>query len=73
MKKFTCKEMGGPCDEAFEGETAKEVGEKGGQHIMSSTDEAHKSMREHMAKTSEEEKQKWWTWFEGEWDKKEEI
>ena len=28
MKKFTCKELGGVCDEAFKGETSKEVGEK---------------------------------------------
>jgi len=70
MKKFTCKELGGVCDEVFEGETHTEVGEKGGAHIMSSTDEAHKSMREHMAKTSEEDKNKWWDWFKGEWDKK---
>ena len=71
MKKFTCKEMGGPCDEVFEGETSKEVGEKGGQHIMSSTDEAHKTMREQVASSSEEDKKKWWDWFSGEWDKKE--
>jgi len=73
MKKFTCKELGGVCDEVFEGETHTEVGEKGGAHIMGSTDEAHKSMREHMAKTSEEDKNKWWEWFKGEWDKKEEM
>ncbi len=70
MKKFTCKEMGGPCEEVFEGETFKEVGEKGGQHIMSSTDEAHKSLREQMAQSNEDEKQKWWDWFKEEWEKK---
>ncbi len=70
MKKFTCREMGGPCDEVFEGATAEEVGNKGGQHIMSSTDEAHRLMREQMAKSNEEEKNKWWRWFKGEWDKK---
>ena len=73
MKTFTCKEMGGPCDEAFEGSAAEEVGNKGGQHIMSSTDDAHKPMREQMAKSSEEDKNKWWTWFNGEWDKKAEA
>jgi len=72
MKKFTCKELGGVCDESFEGETFREVGEKGGVHIMSSTDEEHAPMREQMASSSEEDKQKWWTWFEGEWNKKEE-
>jgi len=70
MKKFTCREMGGSCDEVFEGETAKEVGEKGGMHIMNSTDEAHKPIRDRMEKSTEEDKQKYWTWFEGEWNKK---
>ncbi len=70
MKKFTCKEMSGPCDEVFEGATAQEVADMGGQHIMSSTDEAHKAMREQMAKSSEEDKNKWLVWFKGEWDKK---
>jgi len=62
--------MGGPCDEAFEGATAEEVGNKGGQHIMSSTDELHKPIREEMAKADEESKKKWWDWFNGEWEKK---
>lgn len=70
MKKFTCREMGGLCDEIFEGETAEEVGEKGGQHVMGSTDEAHKPMREQMMHSSEEEKNKWWAWFKEEWEKK---
>ncbi len=45
----------------------------GGKHIMSSTDEAHKPMREQMAKSSEEDKNRWWTWFNGEWEKKAEV
>ena len=73
MKKFTCREMGGPCDEVFEGVTAEEVGNKGGQHFMGSTDDAHKAMREQMASSSEEDKNKWWSWFNGEWDKKSEA
>ena len=70
MKKFTCKEMGGVCDEVFWGETYKEVGKKGGAHIMGSTDKAHKPLRERMAKSSDKDKNKWWDWFKGEWDKK---
>ena len=70
MKKFTCREMGGPCDESFEGESYREVGEKGGAHVMNSMDEMHKPMREQMAHSSEEDKNKWWSWFSGEWNKK---
>ncbi len=72
MKKFTCKELGGSCDEVFSGATAEEVVKKGGQHIMTSTDEAHKPVRERMANNSEEESSKWRKWFNGEWEKKEE-
>ena len=70
MKKFTCREMGGPCDTVFEGTTVEEVANMGGQHIMISTDEAHKPIREQMAKSSDEDKNKWMVWFKGEWDKK---
>ena len=77
MKKFTCREvMGGVngCDEVFEGQTAMDVAQKVSIHIMSSTDEAHKQlqaqMKEQMEKGSQEDKQKWMDWFQGEWDKK---
>lgn len=70
MKKFTCKEIGGVCDEAFEGATYREVGERGGAHIMSTTDEAHAKLRAQLAGASEAEKDQWWDWFKGEWDKK---
>lgn len=70
MKKFTCKEMSGVCDEVFEGNTYKEVGEKGGAHIMRTVDDAHAKLREQMATSSAEEKNQWWGWFEGEWNKK---
>ena len=70
MKKFTCREMGGPCDTEFEGETMQEVADMGGAHIMGSTDELHKPMKDQMMQSSEEDKQKWMEWFQGEWDKK---
>ena len=70
MKKFTCKELGGGCEEVFSGTTAEEVVKKGGQHIMTSTDEAHKQVRERMAKNTEEDNKKWKKWFDGEWEKK---
>lgn len=70
MKKITCKDMGGVCNEVFEGNTYREVGEKGGAHIMSTTDEAHAKLREQLTTSSEAEKNQWWEWFRGEWDKK---
>ena len=74
MKKFTCREIGGPCDEVFEGETAMDIARQNGAHWMGTTDEAHKPMRDMMTKNpSEENRKKWWDWFNKEWDKKEET
>lgn len=73
MKKFTCREMGGPCDEEFEGETMHDVAGKGGKHIMSTTDEAHKPMRDMMATSKPEDQARWFDWFKGLWDNKAEV
>ena len=34
MKKITCKQMGGPCNTAFEGNTPDEIVQKGTMHVM---------------------------------------
>ncbi len=76
MKKFTCKEiMGGEggCDMEFVGGNMREVAGTCGQHVMSSTDEAHKPMRDTMANSKKEDQAKWFEWFQGEWDKKAEV
>ena len=65
--------MGGPCDEVLEGEKAVDIAIKSHTHVMSTTDEAHKQMREKMTNPSEENQKKWWDWFNGEWDKKKEV
>ncbi len=39
-KTFTCKELGGVCDEKFSGETFMDIVNKGMGHMMS--DEEHK-------------------------------
>ena len=72
MKKFTCSEMGGVCEESFEGETPEEVGNKGGEHIMSSSDEVHAPMRDKMNQSSEDDKKQWWDWFGKLWHGKSE-
>ena len=51
MKTMTCKQMGGPCDAAFLGETADEVIKQQDQHLremVASGDEAHESARKMM-------------------------
>ena len=78
MKKFTCKEImnnEGGCDREFSGGTSMDVASQCGKHVSSSTDEAHKSMREMMRNPNhtKEDQAKWFTWFQGEWDKKAEA
>lgn len=61
----------GGCDEVFEAETAMDITKQSSVHFMSSTDEAHKPMRDMMASNpSKEEQKKWWDWFNAEWEKK---
>lgn len=80
MKKFTCREImnnEGGCDMEFGGSDMMSVVGACGQHIMSSVDEIHKTMREKMANQmangTEEDKIKWFEWFKGEWEKKAEV
>ena len=46
MQKYYIE--GGTCDIEFKGETMEEVAGKGGQHIMTTTDEGHKPMKDQM-------------------------
>ena len=78
MKTFTCKEImnnEGGCDMEFTGDDMMGVAGQCGKHVMTTTDEAHKPMRDKMSHTmasehSKEEQAKWFEWFKGEWDKK---
>ncbi len=78
MKTFTCKEImdnKGGCDMEFSGDEMMKVAGACGQHVMQSTDEAHKPMRDMMTTTmsspnAKEEQAKWFTWFQGLWDSK---
>ncbi len=74
MKKFTCKEImnnAGGCDMEFQGDDIIGVAGQCGKHCASTTDDLHKPMRDMMtANHSEEDKKKWFEWFQGEWNKK---
>ena len=44
MKKLTCRDLGGPCDAEFTGESFEEIGKKSREHVieqMQKGDEAH--------------------------------
>jgi hypothetical protein len=67
MKKMTCNNLGGACDEVIMGETAREMGENSRQHVMKlvqSGDEGHKKAIEEMMALSQEDQQKWYKDFE---------
>jgi len=50
MKTMTCKQMGGPCDAAFHGESADEVIKAQDKHLREPVagDETHRSALEAM-------------------------
>ena len=78
MKTFTCEEImngQGGCHMEFSGQTAMDVASQCGKHVSGSTDEAHKPMRDIMSDPNhtEEDRKKWFAWFQGEWDKKAEV
>jgi len=46
MKRLSCRDLGGPCDAVFAGESIEEIGRKSHQHVMDETqkgDEGHLS------------------------------
>jgi len=63
----------GGCDIEFMGNDMHGVAGECGKHVMTSTDEAHKPMRDMMAHAKKEDQAKWFEWFKGEWDKKAEV
>jgi len=72
MKKFTCKEMGGPsdCDAVHVGEKAMDIAMKNHAHVVATTDDGHALLRKQMDHPSEDDQKKWWVWFNAEWNKK---
>jgi len=58
MKKLTCRDLGGPCDEQITGNSFDEVGRKCRTHVMeqmNNGDEAHQVAAAKMQNASSEE------------------
>ena len=75
MKTFTCKEIMNDtsgCDMEFSGETPMDVASQCGKHVAESTDAAHKPMRDTMNNPNhtQADREKWFAWFQSEWNKK---
>jgi len=71
MKKTTCNNLGGACDEVITGETSAEMGENSRNHVMQKIqagDEAHKKAMDDMMALSPEDQQKWYKDFEDGFD-----
>ena len=71
MKKSTCNNLAGACDEVITGETSAEMGENSRNHVMQKVqagDEAHKKAMEEMMDWSPENQQAWYKKFEDSFD-----
>ncbi len=58
MKRLTCRDLGGPCDAAFTGESFEEIGKKSREHVMERMqkgDEAHLSAANKMRSATPEQ------------------
>lgn len=67
-KTFTCKELGGVCDESFSGDTFMEIVQKGMPHMMS--DEVHKTSIMDMENRTGENQAQWMERMQKEFDAK---
>lgn len=67
-KTFTCRELGGVCDEQFSGDSFMEIVQKGMPHMMS--DDAHKTSIMDMEKRTGENKEQWTARMQQEFDAK---
>lgn len=59
MKRMTCGEIGGVCEEKITGVTFDEIAKKGYEHIAQAADEEHKKLKKQIDSTSDEDKKKW--------------
>ncbi len=67
-KTFTCRELGGVCDEKFFGDTFDEIMQKGSAHMMS--DDEHKESIMNIEQRTGENKDQWMERMQREFDNK---
>jgi len=67
-KTFTCRELGGVCDESFSGASFAEILQKGGAHMMS--DEAHQTSIMSLEARTGENKEEWMARMQNEFEVK---
>ena len=67
MKKLTCRQLGGACDEEITGGSFAEMGKKCRDHVMAKIkagDAAHKAAADKMSKSTPDEQKKIMAEFE---------
>lgn len=69
-KSFTCKELGGICEQNFSGETLDEIMEKGMEHMKG--DDAHMEHIKTLSEKTGETKEEWYERMKKEFDAKDE-
>ncbi|RJQ36429.1 DUF1059 domain-containing protein [Candidatus Parcubacteria bacterium] len=65
-KTFSCRELGGVCDETFSGNTFDQIMQNGARHMMA--DDAHKASIMDMEKRTGENKEQWMARMQREFD-----
>ncbi len=76
MKKLTCRDLGGACDEEITGNSFEEMGNNCKTHVMeklNSGDEAHQAAVEKMKNASEEEQKSMFAEYEKKFNETPEI
>ena len=64
MKKMTCAQMGGPCNDEISGNTPEEMAANGMKHVQ----EKHPEMADKMKSMTKEENDKWMADFMVKWN-----
>ena len=67
MKKLTCRDLGGPCDEEITGNSFDEISNNCRTHVMeqiNSGDEAHRAAAGKMKDATPEQQKSWMADFE---------
>ena len=69
IKTFTCKELGGTCDQKFSGATLTDIIQQAMHHMMS--DDVHKANIMEMEKRTGENQDEWMARMQREFDNRE--
>jgi predicted small metal-binding protein len=70
MKTFTCKELGGICEEEISGASLDALAQAAGEHIREESDREHKALAQVLEESSLAKQKTWVLWLKKIWDSK---